>query len=143
MSKRDEVFPSKYWKASDLKDGPRTFKIERAPIETLKSPDGKEERKTVLYFEGAQKLLPLNRTNWDSTADICGDDTDDWPGHKIELYGSTTSLKGKTVACVRVRAPTQRQLPMQRPKAAKTTKANTKAHPTVAEEMDDEIPFEP
>jgi hypothetical protein len=49
--------------------------------------------------------MPLNMTNWDSVAAIAGDDTDDWPGHRVELYPTTTTLRGNTVECTRVRAP--------------------------------------
>jgi hypothetical protein len=136
MPKRDDVFPSKYLKASDLKGKPITVTIERAPIETLKSPDGKEETKTVLYFVGAKKTLPLNRTNWDSVAEITGeDDSDNWPGHKLELYPSTVEMKSKVVDCIRVRAPAQLEL--------KKSKLPTKAAPkqTLAQEMSDEIPW--
>ena len=43
-------------------------------------------------------------TNWDAVAAIAGDDTDDWPGHRVELYPTTTTLKGKPVDCIRIRA---------------------------------------
>jgi hypothetical protein len=79
MPKRDDVFPSKYLKCADLKGKPITVTIERAPIETLKGPDGREDTKNVLHFAGAKKTLPLNRTNWDSIAEITGeDDSDNW-----------------------------------------------------------------
>ena len=134
MAKRDDVFPSKYLKAGDLNGKPFTATIVSAPIETLKTPDGKEDPKTVLYFRGAKKTLPLNRTNWDSVADICGGDTDDWPGHKVELYPTTTEMKGKVVDCIRIRAPEQGEL-----KAAATKKRSpTKA---AGDDMDDAIPF--
>ena len=65
--------------------------------ETLKSPDGKENSKTVLYFVGAKKALPLNLTNWDAVAEVCGEDTDNWPGGNIELYPDKTAMAGRTV----------------------------------------------
>ena len=40
MAKRDEVFPSKYLKASDLNGKPITVTIESAVLETLKTLDG-------------------------------------------------------------------------------------------------------
>jgi hypothetical protein len=103
--KREDVFPSKYTKASDLNGKPIVVEIERAPLEVLKNPEGKEQPKTVLYFRGGKKGLPLNVVNWDSVAEICGDDTDMWPGRKIELYSTKTQMGGKTVDCIRVRAP--------------------------------------
>ena len=132
MATRDEVFPSKYLKAADLNGKPVTVTIEGAPLETLKNPEGKEQIKTVLYFRGSKKMLPLNMTNWDSVADICGDNTDDWPGHRIELYPDRTQMGSKIVDCIRIRAVAQRELP-KKPAAA--------AGPPAASEMNDEIPF--
>jgi hypothetical protein len=125
--KKDDVFPSKYLKCADLNGRPITVTIARAPLETLKNPEGKEQAKIVLYFTGAKKTLPLNLTNWDACAEVAGADTDDWPGHRIELYPAKTQMAGKTVDCIRIRAPAQRELP--KPKAP------------VADEMDDQIPF--
>jgi hypothetical protein len=113
--KREDVFPSKYLKAADLKGKPVVLDIENAPLEVLKNGDGKEEHKTVLYFKGAKKALPLNQTNWDSVAAICGDDTDMWPGCRIELYPAKTQMGSKIVDCIRIRAPAQRELPVRSP----------------------------
>ncbi len=49
----------------------------------------------MLYFRNGVKPYLRNMTNWDSVAAVSGDDTDDWPGHCIELYPATTELKGK------------------------------------------------
>jgi hypothetical protein len=122
MAKRNEIFPSKFLKASDLAGKPLTVEIERAPTETLGSGDD-TDRKTVLYFRGGPKPLPLNMVNWDAVAAIAGDDSDDWPGHRIELYPTTTTLRGSTVDCIRIRAP------------------KAKATAPSAAELDDEIPF--
>jgi hypothetical protein len=127
--KRDEVFPSKYLKAADLKSKPAVVTIEAAGLEHLKNGSGEEQAKTVLSFVGGKKTLPLNMTNWDSVADICGDDTSDWPGKKIELYPTTTTLKGEVKPCIRVRPPAQRELPKPKPPSSD------------AGDMDDEIPF--
>src|SRR4051794_12221203 len=85
--------------------------LDRAPLETLKSPDRKEEPKIILYFAGAKKALPLNLTNWDACAEICGDDTDSWPGHRIELYPTRTQMGGKMVDCIRIRRPGSAEIP--------------------------------
>jgi hypothetical protein len=130
--KKDDVFPSKYLKWSDLKGKPITVTIERAPLELLKSPEGKEENKIVLYFRGAKKALPLNVTNFDACADVCGADTEDWPGHAVELYPDKTKMAGKTVDCLRIRPPAQRELPKQKPPTEE---------PPPADDMDDSIPF--
>src|SRR5262245_64644344 len=80
---REEVFPSKYLKAADLKGKPRIVTIESAPCETLKGLDGKENQRIVLYFENVPKSLPLNATNFDAVCNATGfPDTEDWPGQR-------------------------------------------------------------
>ena len=111
MVTRNEVFPSKYLKCADLNGKPHVVEIEDAPQEVLKNTDGKEEEKTVLYFKGAEKSLPLNMTNWDSVAEICGGETNEWIGGVIELYPAKTQMGGKTVDCIRIRAPSKKKSP--------------------------------
>src|ERR1700726_3094605 len=105
--KKGDVFPSKYLKSEDLLGKAMTVTIAGAPFETLKAPDGREQGKTVLYFAGAKKCFPLNLTNWQSVAEICGDDTDDWVSNKIVLYPSKTQMGGKVVDCIRIRSTDQ------------------------------------
>jgi hypothetical protein len=134
MAKRHEVFPSPFLSAADLNGKPVTLTIESAPLEKLKGTGGSEETKTVLYFKGTKKSLPLNRTNWDKVADITGeDDSNDWPGRQIQLYPTTTPFRTDVVDCIRIREPEQGEL---KPAKAKPAKAK----PSLAEEMDDEIP---
>jgi hypothetical protein len=134
--KRDDVFPSKYLKATDLKGKACVATIESAPYETLKGLDGTENKKIVLYFKNAEKALPLNTTNFDAVCDATGrPDTDDWPGQRIELYPTKTPMGGKLVDCIRIRRPSSR------PAAAAPPPPPTPADGPPADEMDDEIPF--
>src|SRR5262245_36090479 len=99
----------------------------------LKNPKGEEQRKVVLYFKGAKKALPLNLTNFDAVATIAGgDETNDWPGTRIELYPTTTMMGGKITDCIRIRRP-QGELPISPPPPL------TKS--AVDPELDDEIPW--
>jgi len=137
---RDEVFPSKYLKAADLKGRPHVVTIEKAPLETLKSLDGKETQKIVLSFKNREKTLPLNATNFDAVCDATGCfDTEDWPGQEIELYPAKTTMGGKTVDCIRIReAQTTQPEPAPKPTLA------PKPAPALAAadaDMDDDIPF--
>lgn len=140
MAKRNDVFPSKYLKAADLSGKPLTVTIVSAPLETLKNTEGKEQTKTVLYFRGTKKLLPLNMTNWDSVADVTGEaDSAAWAGCEIELYPAKTEMKGKTVDCIRIRAPEQPKSPTkQKPSATGTKRPIQKPN----DDMDDAIPFD-
>jgi len=134
--KRTEAFPSKYLRAADLGTKPITVTIVSVSYEKLKNPEGKEQDKTILHFKETKKELPLNMTNWDAVADVTGeDDSDDWPGHKLELYPTTTIMAGQTKACVRIRAPEQGEL---KPKASRTRRPIQKPP---HDDLDDEIPF--
>jgi hypothetical protein len=127
---RHDVFPSKYLTAADLKGKSHIVIIERAPYETLKGLDGKETRKIVLYLRGAEKSLPLNVTNFDAVCVATGcPDTDDWPGKRIELYPTTTTMGGKVVDCIRIRRPSASR-PVVPP-----------VPPAPDDEGSDEIPF--
>ena len=139
--KRGDIFPSKYLKAADLKGRPLVAAIEEALTETFETAGG-EGRKTVLHFRDRRvKPLPLNMTNWDAVADIAGDDTDGWPGHQVELYPTTTEMKGKIVDCIRIRPPPQRELATAA--AGKKPPPPPAAGNGGAAGLDDEIPFAP
>jgi hypothetical protein len=102
--KRDDLFPSKYFKAADLGGKPITVAIKAAAVEGLKNMQGGTEDKLVLSFVGQQKALVVNRTNYDAIAELYGDETDNWSGKRIELYPDKARVGGKPVDCVRVRA---------------------------------------
>ena len=130
---RDEVFPSKYLKAADLKGKPRIVTIESARFEPLKGLDGKETYKIVLYFGNVPKSLPLNATNFDAVCDATGFlDTEDWPGQQIELYPTKTTMGGKTMDCIRIRRPSSRPMAAPVPPPPPTKPVG---------EMNDEIPW--
>jgi hypothetical protein len=106
MVKRSEVFQSKWLSAADLNGGSVVATIKVAALETLKGFDGADTQKVVLYFAHKLKPLPLNRTNYDSVANIAGtDETDDWPGTKVEPFVNKEIVKGKLTDCVRIRKP--------------------------------------
>jgi hypothetical protein len=141
--KRDDVFQTRYLKASDLAGRPRIFTIEEAPLLTLKNTKGEEQQKTVLVFAGEKKSLPLNMTNWDAVADICGGDTEDWPGGKVELYPTKTSMGGKTVDCIRIRAPkSSPKTPKPAPRVPSSNDdEGALGLPAGPEDLDDIIPY--
>ena len=106
MVKRSEAFPSKWLSAADLDGGSIIAAIKVASLETLKGFDGVDTKKIVIYFAHKHKPLQLNRTNYDSVAGIAGtDETDDWPGTKVELFVNREIVKGKLTDCVRIRKP--------------------------------------
>jgi hypothetical protein len=138
MSRRDEIFPSRYLKASDLNGKAINVVIALAAKETLKTPAGKEQEKVVLSFKGAKKSLPLNMTNFDAVAAIAGsDDWDTWPGVGLQLYPWKVEMKGEVKPCVRIRSPEQGELkPLPAPSVTPPAKANGGDS-----DMDKPIPF--
>jgi hypothetical protein len=131
----NDAFPSKYLKATDLAE-PVVATIKLAELEHIKGFDGKEQAKVVLYFAKKLKPLPLNRTNFESVGDICGSyDSDDFTGTKIELYATKTSMNGKVMDCVRIRAPGVTE------KRKKPAKSDSTEKPSLRDEMNDEIPL--
>jgi hypothetical protein len=103
---RDELFPSKYIKAADLGGKPLVVTIKSATVEALNNPNGGgQQDKLLLGFVNQPKKLVCNVTNFNSIADLHGDETDGWPGKRIELYPTKASVGGKSFDAVRVRAP--------------------------------------
>jgi len=123
----NDAFPSKFLKASDLKGKSVSVHIGHVTTEEV----AKGENKLILYFQGKEKGMVLNKTNANNIALIYGPDTDDWAGHEIVLFEAMVDFQGRTVAALRVRAPQ----PKDKPKAAVQA---PKAHP---EAIDDDIPF--
>jgi hypothetical protein len=139
----NDSFPSNYLKASDLGTTEPVVTIDRVEHE----PVGRDrEMKAVLYFQGKEKGVVLNKTNAKKITELLGSpETDEWSGFKIRLYATTTEFAGETVECIRV-------------KAAGVPKPNGKAKPAPArrsqpqpveesgdhaavELTDDDIPF--
>jgi hypothetical protein len=102
MPSIDSVFPSHYLKASDLNNASPTVTIDRLEIE----PIGRDrEMKPVLYFQGKEKGLVLNKTNASKIAQLLGSkDTDDWSGSKIKLYATEAEFGGETFEAIRIKA---------------------------------------
>ena len=126
----NESFPSKYLKASDLQGKSITCHIAHVAQEEI----NKGENKLILYFQGKQKGMVLNKTNANNIALLYGVDTDDWAGHEIVLFEAMVDFQGRTVPALRVRGPQPKDKPRQ---AAKPAQQPSQTHG----DMDDEVPF--
>jgi hypothetical protein len=97
----NSAFPSKYLKASDL--GGRTVTVTVKDVK-MEQVGQSRDIKPVVYFEGKEKGLVLNKTNSNKIANIAGSgETDDWTGTQIQIYPTETEFSGETVDCIRVR----------------------------------------
>jgi len=102
------AFPSKYLKAADLNDQNRILKMADVEMTTISET---EDDKPVLYFEGVEKGLVLNKTNSAKIAAAYGDEMDEWKGHEIVLFCAMVDFKGDSVEAIRVRAPQPKDKP--------------------------------
>ena len=95
----NELYPSNFLKAADLKGQPRTLTIQAVAPETI----GDNETKPVMRFVGMSKGLVLNKTNGMLLASTLGPETDAWIGKPIELYSEKVQFQGRIVDAIRVR----------------------------------------
>ncbi len=117
------AFPSEYLKAADL-DG-RSVKV---LMDRVEMRDIGGDHKPILFFQGKDKGMVLNKTNANNIALAYGDDTDEWAGKEIVLFEAMVDFQGKTVPAIRVRAPTMKDRVPRLP-------------PQHRDEMDSDIPF--
>ncbi len=121
--KISNAFPSNYLRAADF-EAPAKLVMTKVEIEPV--ADG--EHKPILYFQGKDKGMVLNKINSNTISDAYGDDTEDWMGKELVLYATTTDYQGKTVPCIRVRKP--------KPAGAARPAPKQSENP-----MEDEVPF--
>lgn len=102
--KINSAFPSAYLKAQDIPE--ETFAkvtIAKVTIEDVGGQNKPEDKKPVLYFQGKDKGMVLNKTNANIISKQFGDETDDWIGKTISLYQTEVEFKGDMVPALRVK----------------------------------------
>lgn len=93
----NEVFPSKYLKASDLHGKSVKVVIDRVTVEKMG-----EDNKPVLYFKGKEKGMALNKSNAQMIAAVYSPETDGWVGKEIKLYAGKVNFNGQMVDSLKV-----------------------------------------
>jgi len=127
--KKGDAYPPRFFSATTFGDKPRAFTIECVRRETFEN-DGVKTEKPVMYFKGERSGLVLGPVKWDQVCEALGEeDSDRWPGHKIELYPDTTFFGGRKVPTISARKP------------GSTSKATKKPKPDVDPDLNDEIPY--
>jgi hypothetical protein len=120
---RNDAFPSRFFKAEDVKDKPAVVTIASVITERI-GQDNQE--KLIMLFEDSKKQLVINATNFDAIAEITGeDDSDNWAGYRIALVPKRVDFAGKKVDAIRVRAAAQ---------APKTPAKHSESSPTFGDE---------
>src|SRR3990167_5956851 len=111
MPDRSKMFESKTesLKAEDIPDG-KEFKLtisHTADAQVKDQQTGVAEDKLIVHFNGKEKGLMLNKTNFKKIAASYGPDDAAWAGKAILLYRDITDFGGKDVPCLRVRVSAQ------------------------------------
>lgn len=129
--KTSSAFPSNYLRASDL--GGREVSVTISHVNS--EPVGRQrEMKLIVYFEGKEKGIVLNKTNCKTIEQLAGsDETEDWPGTRVVLFAKEVEFQGDMVEAIRIKAPT----------VARRQAAPAPPPPPPAREPgdDDDIPF--
>ncbi len=113
MPNVSEYFPSNYIKASDLKGASPTVTIDRVEYEAV---GRQKDMKPIVYFQGKDKGLVLNKTNCNKIVEIAGSPvTEEWTGVRITLFATMVEFQGDTVEAIRVRAPKKSTPPAPKP----------------------------
>jgi hypothetical protein len=92
-------YPGRYLKAADI-DEPTTFIIQRCYKERIGQA---QDEKPILYFEGEDRGLVLNKTNSMFLGQQFGWETTDWKGKPIELYATQVPFGADIVDSIRLR----------------------------------------
>ena len=100
----DDLYGSKYFSASDLKDSEPRLKVGKVEVAELREKNGTTKRKYVMLFEGVEKGLVINKTNARKLADAYGKQSSKWIGQIVQLYSEDTSF-GKGVRVRPLRKP--------------------------------------
>ena len=93
----NDVFPSNYLKTSDLQG--RKLKLTISGVEMAEMGN---EQKPVIFFEGKEKGLILNKTKASILAASYSPETDGWLGKEIALYPTKVNYQGQTVDAIGV-----------------------------------------
>ncbi len=93
---------SEFLKADDVGDSEWKLKISGTKEHQF---DGDSKPQLVVLFDGAEKGLVLNKTNFKRIAAAYGPDDDNWTGKGLYLYAESTEYQGKETMGLRVRVP--------------------------------------
>lgn len=126
----NEAYPSNYLKASDLKGRDVKVIIGRIIMEEVGG-----DHKPIVYFQGKEKGLVLNKTNAMNIAALYGPETDGWHGNPVVLYSAWVDFQGRSVEAIRVR-PSMPQQEVRQQQPAPPAEAVP-----ATDNLDDEIPF--
>ncbi|KKL94214.1 hypothetical protein LCGC14_1866940, partial [marine sediment metagenome] len=104
VMRMSEAYPSKYLKAQDLKGQRVMVTISHVTMEDI-GDESKSESKPVVFFQGKDKGMVLNKTNAAQISFMYGDESDSWCDKKIELFTMMVAFQGQQVPAIRIAPP--------------------------------------
>lgn len=139
----NEAFPSKYLKAADLEEGGKHVTITSVVEEEV----GRDrEMRPIMYFEGEEKGIVLNKTNATNIAKMYGYETEDWVGKRVLLGTAWVDFQGQSTESIRIYPPKRQSanapLNQSRPQQARDDVPPAGRFEAPPRDLDDsEIPF--
>lgn len=127
------AFPSEFLRAADLQD--RTVAV---TMEKIEMRDIGGDHKPVLFFQGKERGLVLNKTNANTISAVYGDESDNWSGQPLMLFPCMVDFQGRQVQAIRVRVPPRQ---VNQPLAQETPPPASPPPPAHRGTPDEEIPF--
>lgn len=106
----NEQYPSKYLKAADISDAVQVV------ISNIMIDEVGDDRKPIIFFNGFDKGMVLNKTNSGNISGLYGYETDNWMGKTMILQTAMVDFQGRSTPALRLYPPQQQQAqqaPMQ------------------------------
>jgi hypothetical protein len=104
MPTLNDMFPSRFLKAQDLKGGRRTVTVLKVTEEEIG-----DETKFVCWFKELEKALALNKTNAVTLSELSGSESsDDWADLAVDLFVVRVNFQGKMTPAIRIDAATRK-----------------------------------
>lgn len=103
--KLDQLYPKRYATGTDLNNKAYTFTIANVTMEEVHTiPNKPAELKPVLYFKETTKGIILTRPlAYQIAQALKADDTEQWKGHKIQVYPEPLTVAGQARIAIRAR----------------------------------------
>ena len=133
----NSAFPGDFLKAADLQN-----KAVGVIIDRVEMKDVGGDHKPVVFFQGKDRGLVLNKTNANTIADMYSSETGNWTGAEITLYPAEVEFQGRMVMAIRVRAPNNQTVAAWR--AAQRDVAQQQPQqmaPAQSDPLDSDVPF--
>lgn len=114
----NDMFPSDWLKAYDLKGKAHTVTIEKITKEQLWNRESRQNEDCwVLWFVNADKGLILNKGHAETIAEMYGPESNDWISKRITIVPKVEQIKGEQKEVVRVSPVKPATKPADKPEA--------------------------